>query len=136
MTNTSTATKLQSLCSSAQWPQVRSVVTSENSQQILLFIQPDNHWLEGHFPQQALVAGVVQTHWAGNFAETLFDLQNFQQIDNLKFQEVMLPDQEVELCLEFNSANHSVKFRYQRPGQTDQVFSEGKIQFTKTHSGE
>lgn len=136
MKNALTVTKLQNLCTSVQWPEVLSVVSSENIQQILLFIQPNNHWLEGHFPQQALVAGVVQTHWAGKFSESLFGLQNVQQIDNLKFQDVILPDQEIELSLEFNSTNHSVKFRYHRPGKNDQIFSEGKLQFAEINSGE
>lgn len=124
---------LQTLCNSPKWPQLQSVSDSETGYNLNLFIQPNIEWLQGHFPQQPLVAGVVQTHWAGKLSEILFGVSGVKQIDNLKFQDVMLPEQSVQLTLEFNADNNSVKFRYQKPDQADQVFSEGKIQF-KHHS--
>lgn len=86
-------------------------------------------WLEGHFPQQPVVAGVVQTHWAGELAQYLFPLgDNFIRIDNLKFQQVILPGQSLQLSLDYSVAADSsaVKFRYQ---QGDSIFSEGKLVF-------
>ncbi len=120
---------LQTLCNSTKWPELQSICDSETGYNLSLFIQPHIEWLQGHFPQQPIVAGVVQTHWAGKFSETLFGVTGVKQIDNLKFQNVMLPEQCVQLLLEFNADSNSVKFRYQKPDQADQVFSEGKIQF-------
>lgn len=129
MTSAHAALQLQALCNSNQWPQLEAVATLDAGYTIDLYINDHIQWLTGHFPQQPLVAGVVQTHWAGKFSETLFGLGNIQQIDNLKFQDVMLPEQTVQLSLEYNREKNSVKFCYHKPDQADQIFSEGKIQF-------
>jgi 3-hydroxymyristoyl/3-hydroxydecanoyl-(acyl carrier protein) dehydratase len=136
MTNASATQLLQTLCCSNQWPQLQSITALESGYAIDLLIDSKIQWLTGHFPQQALIAGVVQTHWAGKFSETLFGVRDVKQIDNLKFQDVMLPQQTVQLSLEYNHDAQSVKFRYHKPNQSDQVFSEGKIQFNSVSGNE
>jgi len=72
---------------------------------------------------------VVQTHWAGKLGKYLFPLgENFQRLNNLKFQSVILPEQTLKLSLTFDQAKHSLKFKYFE-GETN--FSEGKFVFEK-----
>jgi 3-hydroxymyristoyl/3-hydroxydecanoyl-(acyl carrier protein) dehydratase len=113
-----------------RWPEFIAIESIESGYQLTLGIHNNIHWLSGHFPQQAILAGVVQTHWAATLSQFIFKITGgIQQIDNLKFQEVILPEQTVRLSLEFNAEKNSVKFSY---GNSDNKhFSEGKMLFTK-----
>jgi 3-hydroxymyristoyl/3-hydroxydecanoyl-(acyl carrier protein) dehydratase len=112
------------------WPEFIALEPIDAGCQLTLGINNNIHWLIGHFPQQAILAGVVQTHWAATLSQFIFKITGgIQQIDNLKFQEVILPEQTITLSLEFNAERNSVKFSY---GNSDNKhFSEGKILFTK-----
>ncbi len=121
---------LQKTFNSNHWPQLVATDAIEFGYQLTLHIDQHVHWLNGHFPQQAILAGVVQTHWAATLSQLIFKIEgNIQQIDNLKFQDVILPEQTIRLSLEFNTEKNSVKFSY--TNADNQHFSEGKILFTK-----
>lgn len=122
---------IRSLFDSAEWPRIESITPLESGYCLDLLIDQNIHWLQGHFPEQPLVAGVVQTHWAVKFSQTFFAIHNdVQQIDNLKFQNVLLPEQTIQLILEFVRDKNNVKFSYRKnTGQQEITFSEGKITF-------
>lgn len=121
---------------STHWPRFDGLITCEQRCRLDIFIGADMHWLEGHFPQQPVVAGVVQTHWAGEIAKQLFATgDEFIRIDNLKFQQVILPEQSLQLTLEANvsAENRSIKFCYRTD---DTLFSEGKLVFSSPASAQ
>lgn len=129
MSNPSPLAQLRTRFSTAHWPRFEHISRSENQYVIDISIDSDMYWLEGHFPQQPVVAGVVQTHWAGELAKYLFNAgDEFIRIDNLKFQQVILPGQSLQLLLDYlpTAETAAVKFRYLR-GEV--VFSEGKLVF-------
>ena len=141
MTNTDLLAQLRNQFSSAHWPRFDRVTSSENQCVIDMTIGADMHWLNGHFPQQPVVAGVVQTHWVGELAQYLFNSgDEFIRIDNLKFQQVILPGQKLQLTLDYGvgaksnaaaagnttSDSRAIKFRY---SQGETIFSEGKLVF-------
>jgi len=129
--NSILADDLRNYFQSDQWPEIISVTNTEFACRLDLKINHDLHWLEGHFPEQPLVAGVVQTHWAAKFSQVIFVINtDVRQIDNLKFQEIILPGQTIQLSLDFDSEKNSVKFRFIRQNdRTETLFSEGKIYF-------
>ena len=120
--------ELQARFSSNEWPDVIAYrPATPNACELEMHIGPGIHWFDGHFPDQPVLAGVVQTHWAGEFAQTLFPIESgFSRIDNLKFQSVILPDQALNLSLHFDEDKQSVAFRYTNTGT---VFSSGKLIF-------
>ncbi len=120
--------QLRNQFSSTHWPRIDALHCREQQCVIDLFIGSDMHWLEGHFPQQPVVAGVVQTHWAGELAKYLFATgDECIRIDNLKFQQVILPGQSLQLTLDYSTGTTTaVKFRYSRDNT---LFSEGKLVF-------
>ena len=125
MTDVNLLAQLREQFSSAHWPRMDNISRDQDQCVIDVYIAHDMHWLEGHFPQQPVVAGVVQTHWAGELAKALFNIgDEFIRIDNLKFQQVILPGQHLQLTLSYSST--TVKFRY---SQNDTLFSEGKLVF-------
>lgn len=114
----------------SQWPDLLSVHEHDDRIEMQLFINADLQWLQGHFPEQPVLAGVVQTHWAGTLAQHLFAPQQpLIRIDNLKFQNVILPLQNVCLELKRQTPSAAVTFRYRDPEKLDLVFSEGKLIF-------
>lgn len=122
-----TLVELQHKFAPGKWPQFLSLEISEHICRLAMKINPEIHWLEGHFPEQPIVAGVVQTHWAAELGKAIFPLgENFQRIDNLKFQTAILPGQDVNLQLHYLPDAQAVKFSYHC---ADTLCSEGKLVF-------
>lgn len=113
-----------------QWPQLLNMTQAESRAELLLQIPADLHWLKGHFPSQPVLAGVVQTDWACRIALHLFEREyEPKRIDNLKFQNVIIPPQTVRLELQYSAANPAIHFRYCHPELPGHTFSEGKLVF-------
>ena len=113
-----------------RWPQLLDVRQTDARAELELQIPANLHWLKGHFPSQPVLAGVVQTDWACRIALRLFNLQNApKRIDNLKFQNVIIPPQTVKLEFLRATASQSIHFRYSNPELPDHTFSEGKLVF-------
>lgn len=113
--------------SSAEWPHFLALDVVQNGYAIALDIHASIRWFDGHFPQQPVLAGIVQTHWAAELGKFLFPLgDKFVRIDNLKFQTVVLPGQQLTLLLEHLPNSGALKFRYV---QNELNFSEGKCVF-------
>lgn len=114
-------------CHSLKWPQLLSFVEQEQSIALWLHVHPDTHWFKGHFPQQPILPGVVQTHWACELGRRLFDIdQPFSDLQNLKFQRPVLPDTVLHLELTFSVDDQRLRFCYRQP---QQVSSQGRVNF-------
>lgn len=118
-----------------EWPDLLDAERSADYCVLYLAIGPQLKWLQGHFPNQPVLAGVVQTHWACSLAAKIFSVQSdMRRIDNLKFQNVILPPQNVRLELSHTArhekaVNDVVSFRYVDTHSPTHIFSEGKLVF-------
>jgi len=122
-----TLQQLQSHFSGDEWPIMLSLDEENNQYSIQLDIKSDIRWFEGHFPGQPVLAGVVQTHWAGELSKYIFPVgDDFQRIDNLKFQSVILPDINLALKLVYLPNKNAVKFSYT---DSDNNYSTGTLVF-------
>lgn len=124
-----TVTNLRVQFPAPHWPSFVSLDYDDNdSVSLHLNINARVHWFKGHFPSQPVLAGVVQTHWAGELGKYVFpDLgEEFRRVDNLKFQNVILPDRDVTLSLNYVKAKNSLKFRY---SDTEHKYSQGTLVF-------
>ncbi len=121
---------LKSAFSSLEWPGFIAMNLDDDICILTVKIHHDIRWLEGHFPGQPVLAGVVQTHWAGSLCQYIFSIDDpFVGIDNLKFQSVIMPEKELDIRLEYNREKNTVKFRFY---DELAVYSEGKIAFANT----
>ena len=105
--------RLGELCTGPDWPHIRVLEAAPEHCQLRLDVPPELTWFEGHFPEQPVLAGVVQVHWVGLLSETVFGVATaFSHIDGLKFQRVILPGQSLELQMQYTAERHLVDFRY------------------------
>lgn len=125
---------LVSRAESHQWPTLMNAQSVEqNSHHLLLelHIQPTLEYFAGHFPEQPVLPGVVQVHWAGELAKHAFDLKSFSALQGAKFNTMVLPDSTLNLELIFKADKLSVQFAY---FDADQRYSQGKLVFSDTAS--
>lgn len=95
-----------------------------------LHIPTDLSWFDGHFPDAKVLPGVVQVDWAGKLGKALFPaLTTFQQLGNIKFKTMIMPDTQLTLELQYNESKGSLKFQY---FNANNVFSTGSIKFTSS----
>lgn len=94
------AQALNALFKPSQGPQILSVDTADNSVLITLHVPDQLSWFDGHFPEQKVLPGVVQVDWAGKLARALFVKGDaFQQLSNIKFKTMVMPDTAMQLEL-------------------------------------
>ncbi|MBL4673062.1 MAG: hypothetical protein JKX81_12450 [Arenicella sp.] len=121
-----TPKRLNKELDSTLWPTFERVSGEVPSLQFELLINKSLNYFEGHFPEQAVLPGVVQIHWAGELATRLFCCSGFGQLKSVKFNSVILPETTVNLSLDYNHQNGKLKFNY---FDTEQPFSSGIMLF-------
>ena len=114
-----------------EWPRWDWVKSSAKSDQagydVGLTAVSELRWFQGHFEGHPLLPGVVQTHIAGTVARVLLRPEGaFSGIGNLKFQQIVLPDQSMVLSLRRVVDKSAVDFTL---CEDDVVFSRGRLRF-------
>lgn len=96
---------------------------------IVLHLDPDLFWFQGHFDVQPLLPGVAQLDWVMHYATTLLAPGfRFHSIQNVKFQAPLLPETTVTLELAWQMDKQLLTFSYQRhDGDERHTASSGKI---------
>jgi len=118
---------------------ILSKTLSDESAVLTLHIPTDLDYFKGHFDQAPILAGVVQLHWAVEFAQQYLDISaaDVMDIQVLKFQEMILPGQNVVLTLTKKSTE-KVLFSYQSceqlsvPNGDVKSHSSGRLIFAET----
>ncbi|HET9680305.1 MAG TPA: AMP-binding protein, partial [Gammaproteobacteria bacterium] len=104
------------------------IVQSErngNSLRLSFTVTDEIKWFTGHFPNKPILPGVVQIDWAIHFAQAHFGSSSgFQRMEKIKFQNLIVPGQKLNLVLEQKPDNTRIAFRYEYDEQT---FSSGIV---------
>jgi acyl-coenzyme A synthetase/AMP-(fatty) acid ligase len=83
--------------------------------------------LEGHFPGQPVVAGVVQVHWVmGVLEERLGAAPNPESLEALKFHHVLGPGDHVRLSLEIEDGGARFRFELVDAADPKRIYSSGR----------
>lgn len=90
---------------------------TQTAQQIELVgtLSADDNAFAGHFPGLPIVPGVVQLQWVMENSVCWYPQQDFIRIDKLKFQQVIIPGDQLLLTLTHRDAG-KVGFSYQSDG--------------------
>ena len=108
------------------FPRVLSLAGDEAYICVRLNISPDLHWFRGHFPDQAVLPGVIQLHWAVLIAQACFGFSSVPaEIKRLKFKKIVTPPAELELTVSRHGPA-AVQFEF---SSSDAKNSEGRLFF-------
>ncbi|HEY4127604.1 MAG TPA: hypothetical protein VGN70_06125 [Gammaproteobacteria bacterium] len=70
-------------------------------------------WFEGHFPEFAILPGVVQIGWAAHFGHSLFKLgPGVIGMEHIKFKRPILPGARLVLTLKLDAAAGKLRYEY------------------------
>lgn len=70
-------------------------------------------YFQGHFTDAPVLPGIVQVHWAEHFGRQLLPVHGrFERMEVIKFQQLILPEDELTLALRYDDARHKLIFSY------------------------
>ena len=93
---------------------------------IQISVEKELEWFEGHFPGFPVLPGVVQLHWAVDFARQEFGIESVPaDVLRLKFKSVITPPLVIDLKL-VRTGPDEVRFDYT---SADAQHSEGRLRF-------
>jgi 3-hydroxymyristoyl/3-hydroxydecanoyl-(acyl carrier protein) dehydratase len=92
-----------------------------------LRVPKDLIYFRGHFPDQPVLPGIVQTHWAVACARRCFALGDAEIVGvQVKFKRVITPEMTLHLVLDYARDRRRVEFAY---ADAQSSFSSGVITF-------
>lgn len=107
-------------------PGILSWLSGTHEHRLLLAVDADVIYFEGHFPGNPILPGIAQLHWAAGIAMRLFGFVDVpHEIKRLKFRNIIRPSSVLELLLE-NKKSYEVEFRF---ANASQVHSTGCLCF-------
>lgn len=97
-----------------EWPDMLNLAHSGDRLEMVLKIPKNLIYFEGHFPENPVLPGVTQLHWAVCYAQKHFGVAlRFYQLEAIKFQQVIFPGDTVRLNLEYSTAKNKLLFTYE-----------------------
>lgn len=98
--------------------------------ELRLLVAADLEYFNGHFPEQAVLPGVTQLDWAVRLGRQHFGYSEaVANLEVLKFQQLILPGQEVTLSISNNAAKAKLTFAY---NDGENRYASGRIAFDST----
>ena len=115
------------LTMSLDGPYIVEQTIDSHDAEFLLNVPRELRYFKGHFPAVGVLPGVVQIAWVIEVARNVFGLsEGVTGIQALKFQKVILPDENVRLALKYLEDSRTLRFNY----RSDRgPCSSGRIQF-------
>ena len=90
-----------------------------------LRVPPDLYYLDGHFPQMPIVAGVCQLKWVIDYIRSCADRPLYiTAIEDLKFQRPLLPNETFIMQLKYSTDASEWRFEL---FNDEQRFSSGRL---------
>ncbi|MBV1788290.1 AMP-binding protein [Marinobacterium sp. D7] len=110
-----------------KWPELISQAATEQGAELVLRIPAELVYFDGHFAGNPILPGITQVHWAAHYGHQLLGSGGvFCRLEAVKFQQVIFPESEVSLELEYSAEKRKLSFRY----YSDRgVHSSGRICF-------
>ncbi|TLM75667.1 AMP-binding protein [Microbulbifer harenosus] len=101
--------------------------SQRKSARVKLRIPRDLPCLPGHFDTAPVVPGVVQLDWAMHFGKQLLQIPGeFSGMENIKFKQLLVPEEQAELELSFDIDKQKLTYRFFWDGDE---FSSGRLSF-------
>jgi 3-hydroxymyristoyl/3-hydroxydecanoyl-(acyl carrier protein) dehydratase len=109
------------------FPRVLTLSGHASEAHLSLEITTDLNWFHGHFPDQPVLPGVIQLHWAVLVAQACFELSGIPaEVKRLKFKKIITPPKTLDLAVTLHAENE-VQFGFDDAGAQ---YSEGRLVFS------
>ncbi len=109
------------------FPEILGEKREANGIVLALRIPEDLAYFAGHFDEISVVPGVTQIQWAVHYARQYLALNRiFSHMEVVKFKELLLPEQRLELSLCYQDIGCKLNFCYYSEATE---FSSGRIYF-------
>src|ERR1700677_2627269 len=106
-------------------PLMLEVNVAASRVELSLAIPHDLIYFRGHFPNFAILPGVVQIEWVMDLAKRHFPLENATALTlRVKFRRPILPNDRLLLTLEYQPLRNQLNFTYAGP---EGIASSGRI---------
>lgn len=102
------------LSSEGDWPSLKKLDATSDILVLDLHVPENLACFAGHFPEQAVLPGVLQLLWVCQIAESVMGYDGFSAVKNIKYNNMILPDTDLQLQLQA-SANE-LRFSFDRDG--------------------
>jgi 3-hydroxymyristoyl/3-hydroxydecanoyl-(acyl carrier protein) dehydratase len=101
----------------------------ENSASLLLKIDSNIAYFDGHFDNYPILAGVVQLDWAIHYGKELLSVNSvFSGMEVIKFQQPILPNMLVLLTLRWEREKNKLYFSYTSEGNNNHASGRIKLE--------
>jgi 3-hydroxymyristoyl/3-hydroxydecanoyl-(acyl carrier protein) dehydratase len=92
-----------------------------------ILVEASNPWFEGHFPEFAILPGVVQIGWAEHFSRALYGFDTgLSTLEQIKFKRPILPGARLTLVLRPDMQTRKLRYEYR---DVDTSYSAGTLNF-------
>ena len=92
-----------------------------------ILVEAANPWFEGHFPQFAILPGVVQIGWAEHYARARYGFDGgIAALEQVKFKRPILPGAKLTLVLKPDAAARRLRYEYR---DAESSYSSGILNF-------
>ncbi len=113
---------------SDHWPQILDHQIDDDKLILRCRIQPELEYFNGHMDGQPILPGIAQVHWAEVFGRQWLPVTgDFEGLEVIKFQRIILPDYQIRITLDYNVENGKLDFCYE---SNRGVHSRGRICFS------
>ncbi|MFP8966878.1 AMP-binding protein [Pokkaliibacter sp. CJK22405] len=110
-----------------KWPDILRQERQAQSVEMTLHIPARLVYFDGHFEGNPVLPGITQVHWAIHYGRQLLGCEGtFTRMEVIKFQQVIFPEADVQLALDYASDKQKLSFRYY---SEKGVHSSGRICF-------
>lgn len=110
-----------------QWPDVLGQELTDGRLTLECRVPTELIYFDGHFPNNPILPGIVQTHWAEYYGRQILSVKgDFTSLEAVKFQQVIPPESHVTLTLKYDKNKNKLIFQYQSKRG---VHSSGRICF-------
>lgn len=113
-------------------PKIIKQTHSVDKLSLILFIQPELIYFQGHFNHFPVLAGVTQIDWAIYYGQNLLHCPKyFEGMEVIKFQVPILPDSVIELYLQWRESGQKLYFKFLGATAKDKKqYSSGRIKLS------
>ncbi len=129
------AEQLNQLLDPNCWPHFEHIDLLDDRVCLQARVPATLNYFAGHFPEQAVLPGVVQVHWVGELAQRLFGVSGFSDLKSIKFSNMILPETGIVIELKYSIEKGTVRFSYSTSiasNREPENFSSGMLSFGVT----